>query len=172
MWQTAIDQPRDAVARKDRRGEGVACDSVSGPGRKKFTMLTPPVRLQIDHAALVDITVGVAHTGDAWIRGEVRDHVFMQQLLQIQREGIAVGPDDDIGADAGGAGQVAIGVGQCDVARVVRGGHANLCTGGNDEFCKGRCGRTLRQLSGHSGVERTLEESSTQHDHCRHRHRQ
>ena len=58
----------------------------------------------------------------------------MYELLQVECEGVAIGADDDVAADACGPREIAIGVRDADVVRIVAGGDSDLVTRGLREL--------------------------------------
>ena len=59
----------------------------------------PEERLQVRHAAMIDVRIGPRQAPRARIRGERGAHVLVDPLLQVDADG-AIGTDDDVGADA------------------------------------------------------------------------
>ena len=88
---------------------------------------------EVGDAAVVDVGVGLSQAPDFRVGGEVGAHVEVDELLEVEAGGVAEGADDDVGADAALAGDVAAGVFERDVGGVVAGGHADLGAGGGDE---------------------------------------
>src|SRR5262249_36743491 len=77
--------------------------------------------------------VGVGESPFFGVVGEVGGHVFVKLFLQVDILRSAEGADDDVGADAGGWGDVAVGVIEFAVGGIVSGGHTHLRAGGGDE---------------------------------------
>lgn len=82
---------------------------------------------------MVDVAVGMRHAPGVGIGGEVAKHVFVDELLQVEPQAVAPGTDYDIGAYAGRAGNIAAGVGDTYVVRVVAGRDADLVACGLGE---------------------------------------
>ena len=64
----------------------------------------------------------------------------MDEFLQVLLDGVAQGADDDVGADAAFAGEIAIGILEGDVGGIVVCGDADLCAGGSNDFFRLLCG--------------------------------
>jgi len=88
--------------------------------------------LQVRHAAVVDVGIraGQHPTALVGIGGEISQHVLVDFFLQVDAEG-AIGAYDFVGADAGVGGNIAIGIGNSDVCRIVA----------DDELCALDCRR-------------------------------
>src|SRR6185312_2989442 len=66
------------------------------------------------------------HVPGFWIGGEVAQHVFVDERLQIEPERVASGADNNIGADASGARNISAWIGNAGVMRIVAGCDTNL----------------------------------------------
>jgi hypothetical protein len=74
-------------------------------GAPKLGVGALPVGLKIEDAAMIDVRVWLTGAPGAtgWVGGEVAEHVLMNEFLQVKVEGVAGGPEDDVGADSGRA---------------------------------------------------------------------
>jgi hypothetical protein len=130
-----VEAPREDVADGEFAGESVACGGSSSSPELGFC--TEPVGFEIENATVVDVGVGMGCAPGVWIGGEVAQHVFVDEALEVEAESVATGSDDDVGANAGGSGDVAVGVGEVGVGGVVAGGNAELGAGGGGEAVAG-----------------------------------
>ena len=75
---------------------------------------------------MVDVRVGLSRSPrlTRWIRLEILDHILMHQLLQVEAERIACRSNDDIGADAGRARDIATGIADVRPRGIVAGCYA------------------------------------------------
>ncbi|ESW96942.1 hypothetical protein X769_27200 [Mesorhizobium sp. LSJC268A00] len=83
---------------------------------------------------MIDVAVGRFQAPGLGIGGEIGGHILMHQLLQVEIEGAAIGAHDDIRAHATIRRDVAAGIAEADIGRVVEGGDADLLTRGFDQF--------------------------------------
>ncbi len=81
--------------------------------------------LQIENPAVINVAVGPAQAPATRISGKGGAHVLVHQLLQVYASG-AEGPHHDIRADAAIRRNIAIGIGECDIARIVNNGAERL----------------------------------------------
>jgi len=128
MGQIALKDPGEQVAGLQRAGEGVAVGLIlRGP---ELGAGASPENLKIQDTAMVDVGVGRMQTPGPRIGCEVALHVFVDKTLQVEPKPVASSPDDDIGADAGRARNIAVWIGDAGVGGVVAGGDAELGAGG------------------------------------------
>lgn len=73
---------------------------------------TLEVGLEVKDPAMVDVGVSSLRSPDAPRRIGIKmaDHVEVDKLLKVEAEGVSARTDDDIGANPGGTGNVAIGI--------------------------------------------------------------
>ena len=64
---------------------------------------------QVGHSSVIDIGIRVSHAPPARVFSEVRGHVFVNFLLQINSHG-AIYADDFVGANTGARRHIAVGV--------------------------------------------------------------
>lgn len=88
---------------------------------------------EIRDPAVIDIFVRLLQSPDSGVFAEVCLHVLVDQLLEVKIH-VTEGADDDIGADAAVFGNVAAGVFQCEVGRVVGVGDPDLGAGRADQL--------------------------------------
>lgn len=98
-----------------------------GVGGRQREVLAFEVAHEVGHASVIDVFVGAFESPCFGIDREVIGHVLVDLLLQVGAGG-ADGAHDDIGADAGAQRDVAAGVGEFHVTRIVTGGDADLGT--------------------------------------------
>jgi len=124
VGQTGVETPGDDVAYFEWGREFIAGDGNFGCPELGSGAL--PVGFEVEDAAMVDAGVGSVFAPSFAGRVDVEGakHVFVDQLLQVEGEGVAGGADDDVGADAGLARDVAVGVGDAGVVGVVAEGYA------------------------------------------------
>ena len=144
-WQFQSDQ----IARIERRRNPVG-ESGTFAAQKNLQIADPPV---------VDVGVGACEPPAAGVVAKRGAHVGIHERLQVEPEGVAVGADDDVGADAALARDVTAGKGKLDIGRVLNESDTDLRAGGGD---KGSCGHLSRQHR--SGPCRNRNSRSTQDD--------
>jgi len=87
-------------------------------------------------------------------------HILMHQFLQIEPEGAAIGADDDIRAHTPLRRDIASGIVQPDIGRIVEGGDADLFPGGIDQSDAPI--RLVRLLLRHGGRHRQAHKTELQ----------
>ncbi len=123
MGQAASQIPGDNIARTIARGILT---------RRQRPALALEPGHQVWHAAMINIAVGPAKPPVLGIQAKVSAHVLMHRLLQIQAL-LAQRADHHIGAHAGIERDIAIGVTQAAVSRVITQGYADLLAGRCDQ---------------------------------------
>jgi len=103
---------------------------------------------QIGNAAVIDVAVGAAQAPFPGVGGKGGAHVRVHQRLQVEREGVAVSADDDVGADALGARNIAAGKGEAGVGGIISEGDADLLARGGDQLGGTGRGVGLRRRGG------------------------
>ncbi len=116
MWQV----PADAAG-QDVTGLPVVVGN--------FVTMTSEPFFNIRYAAMINVSIGTAQAPDLGVGTEIGCHVFVNRLLEIKREGIAVSADDNIGADAATPRNIAAGIAELNIGWIVQFGHANLRAG-------------------------------------------
>jgi hypothetical protein len=91
MRQPPIEEPGKQVALVDGVGELVA-RRIAHPDRRAGAH---PEDLEVQHAPVIDIAVGVLHRPSLRIRREVAQHILMNEALQVEPKGIAPGSHHD-----------------------------------------------------------------------------
>jgi len=74
--------------------------------------------LKVWYAAMIDVGVRLFQTPAVWIFGEIATHVFVNFLLKVNAE-FSVGADDDIGTDAFALRDIAVGIVDPKIGRIV-----------------------------------------------------
>ena len=128
---------------------GQIVGSVLCDGQRGTTPLEK--RLQIRHAAVVDVFVGRFEAPDFRIGGKGAFHVLMDEFLQVEAER-SVTANDFIRADAGIGGDITIWVIQPHISRLVTNRELRaLHRGLHETFGEGRC--CLRMAEADAGKE-------------------
>lgn len=109
-------------------------------GEGEFEVTAFEEGAEVGDAAVVDVAVRAGEAPVFRVGLEVGVHVLVDPLLEVADFCVAEGADDDIGADAFFAREVAIGVGEADVGGIVGGGDADLFACGGGDAGAGICG--------------------------------
>ncbi len=104
----------------DHLGEDIARPPIGGiVGDRERRPLPPPIGGEIGNAAVIDVAIGASEAPVFRVGPKIGLHVGVYKGLQVDAERIAERADHDVGADALGAVDVAVGKAQHAVGGVI-----------------------------------------------------